>query len=100
MLDLTKTIDLTTHYLGLTLRSPLVASSSPMCQDVGNVRRIEDAGAAAVVLQSLFEEQIELDNDELDRFLTESSHLSAESTTHFPEMTRSVMGPDQYLMHI
>ena len=61
MIDLSKTIDLSTTYLGLKLKNPLVASSSPMCEDVGNVRRIEDAGAAAVVLQSLFEEQIELE---------------------------------------
>ena len=59
MIDLSKTIDLSTTYLGLKLKNPLVASSSPMCEDVGNVRRMEDAGAAAVVLHSLFEEQIE-----------------------------------------
>ena len=100
MIDLTKTIDLSTTYLGLPLKNPLVASSSPMCQDVGNVRRMEDAGAAAVVLQSLFEEQIDIDNDELDRFLTESSSLSPEATTHFPELMRPVMGPDACLMHI
>jgi dihydroorotate dehydrogenase (fumarate) len=100
MLDLTKTIDLTTHYLGLTLKSPLVASSSPMCQDVGNVRRMEDSGAAAVVLQSLFEEQIEIDENELDRFLTESAGLSPEATTQFPDLLRPTMGPDAYLAHI
>ena len=70
MIDLTKTIDLSTTYLGLKLKNPLVASSSPMCEDVGNVRRMEDAGAAAVVLDSLFEEQIELESADLDRFLT------------------------------
>ena len=59
MIDLTKTIDLSTTYLGLKLKNPLVASSSPMCEDVGNIRRLEDAGAAAVVLHSLFEEQID-----------------------------------------
>ena len=61
MIDLSKTIDLSTTYLGLKLKNPLVASSSPMCEDVGNVRRMEDAGAAAVVLHSLFEEQIEME---------------------------------------
>ena len=50
MIDLSKTIDLSTTYLGLKLKNPLVASSSPMCEEVGNVRRIEDAGAAAVVI--------------------------------------------------
>ena len=69
MIDLSKTIDLSTTYLGLKLKNPLVASSSPMCEDVGNIRRMEDAGAAAVVLHSLFEEQIEIESDELDRFI-------------------------------
>jgi len=100
MIDLNKTIDLSTTYLGLKLKTPLVASSSPMCQDVGNVRRMEDAGASAVVLQSLFEEQIDIDEAELDRFLTESAGLSPEAITHFPEMMRPVMGPETYLAHI
>jgi dihydroorotate dehydrogenase (fumarate) len=100
MIDLTKTIDLSTNYLGLKLKSPLVASSSPMCQEVGNVRRLEDAGASAVVLHSLFEEQIDIDSDQLDRFITESSDVSAESTSHFPDLLYKVMGPEAYLKHI
>jgi len=100
MIDLSKTIDLSTTYLGLTLKNPLVASSSPMCADVDNVRRIEDAGGGAIVLQSLFEEQIEHESDELDRYITESSDISAEAGTHFPEMLHRVMGPDAYLAHI
>src|SRR5690348_4618738 len=100
MIDLSKTIDLSTSYLGLKLKNPLVASSSPMCEDVGNVRRMEDAGASAVVLHSLFEEQIELENDDLDRFILQGSELSAESVTHFPELTHRVMGPESYLKHI
>ncbi len=100
MIDLSRTIDLSTTYLGLKLKNPLVASSSPMCADLGNVRRIEDAGAGAVVLHSLFEEQIELESEELDRFLTESAGLSPEATTHLPEPMHPVMGPEQYLKHI
>jgi dihydroorotate dehydrogenase (fumarate) len=100
MIDLTKTIDLTTTYHGLKLKNPLVASSSPMCQDIGNIRRMEDAGAAAVVLNSLFEEQIELESTDLDRFLSESSEISAESTTQLPELTHGVRGPETYLKHI
>ena len=100
MLDLTRTIDLSTTYLGLKLKNPLVASSSPMCSDLGNIRRIEDAGAGAIVLHSLFEEQIELENADLDRFLTESAGLSAEATTHLPEPMFPVMGPEMYLKHI
>jgi len=100
MIDLSKTIDLSTTYLGLKLKNPLVASSSPICEDVGNVRRIEDAGAAAVVLHSLFEEQIVQESDELDRFIDAGSEISAEAVTHFPELTHRVMGPDSYLAHI
>jgi dihydroorotate dehydrogenase (fumarate) len=100
MIDLSRTIDLSTTYLGLKLKNPLVASSSPMCEDVGNIRRMEDSGAGAVVLHSLFEEQIVHESDELDRFMTEGSGLSAESVTHFPELTHRVMGPDAYLAHI
>jgi len=100
MIDLSKTIDLSTTYLGLKLKNPLVASSSPMCDDIGNLRRMEDAGAAAVVLQSLFEEEIRIEADELDRFMEEGSEISAEATTHFPELMRRVSGPDAYLEHI
>ena len=100
MIDLSKTIDLSTTYLGLKLKNPLVVSASPMCQDMGNVRRMEDSGAAAVVLHSLFEEQIDLESDELDRFLTESSERGQESPTHFPELTKAVAGPEHYLKHL
>ena len=100
MIDLSKTIDLSTTYLGLKLKNPLVASSSPMCADVGNVRRMEDAGASAVVLHSLFEEQIEIESQELDRFITEGSELSPEAVTHFPELTHKVMGPEAYIGHL
>jgi dihydroorotate dehydrogenase (fumarate) len=100
MIDLSKTIDLSTTYMGLKLKNPLVASSSPMCQDLGNIRRIEDAGASAVVLHSLFEEQIEHESDELDRFITQSGEMSAEATSHFPDLLYKVMGPETYLAHI
>ena len=100
MIDFSKNIDLSTTYLGLKLKNPLVASSSPMCDDLANLRRMEDAGAAAVVLQSLFEEEIEIESNELDRFLEQGADISAESTTHFPELTRRITGPDAYLEHI
>ena len=100
MIDLSKTIDLSTTYLGLKLRNPLVASSSPMCADAGNIRRMEDAGAAAVVLHSLFEEQITLESNELDRFLSAAEYVGAESTTHFPDMLGYNRGPEAYLNHI
>jgi dihydroorotate dehydrogenase (fumarate) len=100
MIDLSKTIDLSTTYLGLKLKNPVVASSSPVCADVANVRRLEDAGAAAVVLQSLFEEQIEHESDELDRFIRQGDNVGPESISHFPELHGRVMGPDAYLAHI
>ena len=100
MIDLSKTIDLSTTYLGLKLKNPLVASSSPMCEDVGAVRKMEDAGAAAVVLQSLFEEQIEQESGELDRALSDASERSPEAFSHFPDLTHKVLGPDAYLDHV
>jgi dihydroorotate dehydrogenase (fumarate) len=100
MIDLSKTIDLSTTYVGLKLKNPLVASSSPMCEDLGSVRRMEDAGAAAIVLQSLFEEQIEVESGELDRFLGDAAERSPEAFSHFPELTHRVEGPDAYLEHI
>jgi dihydroorotate dehydrogenase (fumarate) len=100
MIDLSKTIDLSTTYLGLQLKNPLVASASPLCEDVGNIRRMEDSGISAVVLHSLFEEQIEIESLELDRYLTAGSELSAEALTHFPDMTGYNLGPKGYLDHI
>src|SRR5262249_3911347 len=96
MIDLSKTIDLSTTYLGLKLKNPLVASSSPMCEDVGNIRRMEDSGAAAVVLHSLFEEQIEHESDELDRFMRASGEISAEAGSHFPELMQRAKGAEAY----
>ena len=101
MIDLSKTIDLTTTYLGLKLRNPLVASSSPMCEEVGNIRRMEDAGAAAVVLHSLFEEQIALESYELDRFISAGEDVGAEGAQRtFPTCCSYNRGPEGYLKHI
>ncbi len=94
------TIDLSTTYLGLTLKSPLVASASPLTEDLGNVRRMEDAGAAAVVMHSLFEEQINLESQELDRYLSHGTESFAESLTYFPDLTDYNLGPDEYLEHL
>jgi dihydroorotate dehydrogenase (fumarate) len=69
-------IDLSTSYLGLHLQSPLVASAGPLCEEVDNIRRMEDAGAAAVVLHSLFEEQIDLESSHLDRYLSHGTKAS------------------------
>ncbi len=92
--------DLSTTYLGLKLKNPLVASASPLCEDVGNIRRMEDAGAAAVVLHSLFEEQITLESNQLDRYLSQGVESFAESLSYFPAMADYRLGPDEYLEHI
>ncbi|MDD5368615.1 MAG: dihydroorotate dehydrogenase-like protein [Anaerolineaceae bacterium] len=93
-------VDLTTTYLGLKLKSPLVASASPLSKKVESVQRLEEAGAAAVVVYSLFEEQIIHESLELDYFLSQGTDLSAEAQTHFPDMGSYNVGPQAYLEHI
>jgi dihydroorotate dehydrogenase (fumarate) len=93
-------IDLSTTYLGLNLRNPLVVSASPMTEDIENLRRMEDAGAAAVVMHSLFEEQITLESHELDCHLSQGAESYAESLTYFPEMRVYNFGPEGYVKHI
>jgi len=93
-------IDLSTSYLGLTLRSPLVASAGPLSESLDNIRRMEDAGAGAVVLHSLFEEQITLESQQLDQHLSHGTESFAESLTYFPDMRDYNLGPDAYLDHV
>ncbi|MGA8366636.1 MAG: dihydroorotate dehydrogenase-like protein [Candidatus Acidiferrales bacterium] len=90
-------IDISTRYLGLTLKSPLVASSSPLCESVENLRRMEDAGIAAVVLPSLFEEQLQLESKALDSDLWRGGESFAESLNYFPDMKTYNLGPEGYL---
>ena len=91
--------DLATSYLGLKLKSPLVASSSPLCKSVENLCRLEDAGASAIVLHSLFEEQINLESHELDRWL-EPNEGFAEAQSYLPDLTSYNIGPEAYVEHI
>jgi dihydroorotate dehydrogenase (fumarate) len=93
-------MDLSTNYLGLKLRSPIVASSSPLCRDVMNIARMQEAGVSAVVLHSLFEEQIELESQDLDRYLSYGTDSFAESLNYFPELGDYNVGPHDYLEHI
>lgn len=93
-------MDLRTKYLGLDLRTPLVPSASPLSEDVDNLKHMEDAGASAVVLQSLFEEQITHESQELEHHLSYGTESFAESITYFPEPERFVVGPDEYLDHV
>jgi dihydroorotate dehydrogenase (fumarate) len=92
--------DLSTSYLGLTLKNPLVVSPSPLNEDVDNLRRMEDQGASAVVLHSLFEEQINVQSHDLDRFLSHGTESFAEALSYFPEAQAFSLGPEGYLEHI
>ena len=92
--------DLSTSYLGLTLTSPLVASAGPLSESLDNIRRMEDAGAGAVVLFSLFEEQIALESHHLDRHLSHGTESFAESLTYLPDVHDYRLGPDAYLEHV
>jgi dihydroorotate dehydrogenase (fumarate) len=93
-------VDLTTTYLGMKLRTPLVPSASPLSEEIDNIKRLEDAGAAAVVLYSLFEEQLALERLELHHHLTHGTESFAESLTYFPEPEEFHLGPEGYLNHI
>lgn len=94
-------MDLSTTYLGMKLKNPLVPSASPLSRNLGNLKRMEDAGAAAVVLYSLFEEEINQESRTLDRYLSEGTESYAEALSYFPEApSYSNIGPDVYLEHI
>jgi dihydroorotate dehydrogenase (fumarate) len=93
-------MDLTTNYLGKTLKNPLVVSASPLSESVGNIRKMEDCGAAAVVLYSLFEEQLALEQRELHYHTTAGSESFYEALSYFPEPDEFRMGPEAYLEHI
>jgi dihydroorotate dehydrogenase (fumarate) len=93
-------MDLTTDYLGLKLRTPLVVSASPLSEDLDNLKRMEDAGASAVVLYSLFEEQLRHDRLELNQRLELGTESFAEALTYFPEPDEFRLGPEEYLKHI
>jgi dihydroorotate dehydrogenase (fumarate) len=90
-------IDLSTKYLGLKLKNPVVASASPLTKELANVRRLEDAGASAIVMHSLFEEQLTVESDELDRQLSAGEHVSAEAMGLYPDLMNYNIGPDEYL---
>ncbi len=94
-------MDLTTTYLGLNLRSPLIPSAAaPLSEDIDNIKLMEDAGAAAIVLHSLFEEQLVQEKFELHHHLTHGTESFAESLTYFPEPEIFHVGPELYLEHI
>jgi dihydroorotate dehydrogenase (fumarate) len=93
-------MNLTTHYLGFKLRTPLVPSASPLSEKIDNVKRMEDAGAPALVFHSLFEEQVRRDHHDLQYYLDQGRESYAEALTYFPEHADFKVGPEAYLEHI
>jgi dihydroorotate dehydrogenase (fumarate) len=90
-------MDLTTKYLGLILKNPIVASASPICESLDNIRRLEDHRIGAVVLPSLFEEQLQLESQSLDSDLSRGTNEFPESISFLPDLRDYNLGPDGYL---
>ena len=93
-------MNLTTNYLGLSLRTPLVPSASPLTENPDNIKRMEDAGASAIVFHSLFEEQIRMERKDFFPHSTEGTESFAEALSYLPEPDDFKIGPDAYLEHI
>ena len=93
-------MDLTTQYLGLKLRTPLIAAASPLSEEVEGIRRMEDAGASAVVLYSLFAEQLRHDRLDVNQKMEQGTESNPESLSYFPEPESFNFGPEEYLKHI
>jgi dihydroorotate dehydrogenase (fumarate) len=93
-------LDLTTTYMGLQLRNPFVVSASPLSRKIDRVRRLEEAGAAAIVMYSLFEEQIDHESRALDHFLSHNSESHAEALSYFPDLGHYNLEPEQYVNHL
>src|SRR5262245_25877984 len=90
-------MDMSTNYLGLPLKNPIVPSAGPLSHTIESMKRLEDAGAAAVVMYSLFEEQIAHDAAEINHYLSYGTESYAESLTYFPEPRIYNVGPDEYV---
>lgn len=93
-------MDLSTNYLGLKLRTPLVPSASPLSEEIDSIKRLEDAGASALVLFSLSEEELRNDRIELAQHLEHGTESFPEALTYFPEPEDLKLGPEEYLKHI
>lgn len=90
-------MDLNTTYMGLKLKNPIVPSASPLSQQVSGIKALEDAGAAAVVMFSIFEEQIHHDAEALDHLMTAGAESFSEAMSYFPAQESYAVGPDRYL---
>jgi dihydroorotate dehydrogenase (fumarate) len=93
-------IDFSTQYLGLKLNGPIVVSSTPLSESIDNIRRMEDSGASAIVLTSLFEEQLALESKALDEDLSRGTDSFAESLDYLPDLNDYRMTHEVYLEHI
>ena len=93
-------MNLTTNYLGLTLAHPLMPGASPMVDDLDVVRRLEDAGASAIVMHSLFEEQIRGDALAREQFHDAHAEAHSEASSYLPQSDEYRLGPDEYLEQI
>ncbi|MFZ6031051.1 MAG: dihydroorotate dehydrogenase-like protein [Chloroflexota bacterium] len=92
--------DLTTTYLGLKLKNPLVASPSPLSEKAETARKLEEAGISAIVMYSLFEEQIIHESLELDHYLNQGTETFQEAQSYLPDLGRYTLGPDAYVEHV
>jgi dihydroorotate dehydrogenase (fumarate) len=92
--------DLRTRYMGIELKSPIIAGASNLSTDIHKLRKLEEAGVAAIVYKSLFEEQVQLENLELFERKTEYEHRHAEQVTLFPNSQTVPESPDDYLLHL
>ncbi len=90
-------MDLTTNYMGLTLQHPIIASASPLSGTLDGIKRLEDGGSAAVVMFSLFEEQIRHENDAFSHLMESGTQSFAESLSYFPDVDEYQVGPESYL---
>ena len=90
-------MDLSTTYLGLELSNPIVPSASPLSRSLDSIRSLEDAGAGALVMYSLFEEQIEYESHTLDHYLSYGAESYGEALSYFPDLEHYNVGPDEYL---
>src|SRR5512135_772232 len=93
-------MDLSTNYLGLRLAHPLMPGASPLADSLDTVKRLEDAGAAAIVMRSLFEEQITREQSGTARQIEATAESSAEAQSYFPKPDEFVFGSDEYLAQI
>ena len=93
-------IDLSTTYLGLKLKNPLVASASPLSKKLDSAKKLEEAGISAIVMYSLFEEQIIHESLELDHYLTRGTDSFAEAMSYLPNNGTYSIGPEKYLSQV